>query len=244
MAAINPGSHPILNSRLFHELKVLLGLRTARYALFIALAFLGLWLGYGYHGNYVLKPVQEHKVVFIGDSITNHWDLPDTIGGYRVIKCGVDGETTFDMVERFKVDVHKVRPDKVFILGGINDIQLAYQSNPQDLDHELQKTAHNIKIMTESAQGADIEPVLCSVLPVGEHYSAAPPDDINAAVRKLNVSIEELAQTENVAYLDLGQVLSYPDRHQLKEEYARPDDLHISPLGYAQLTQAVTNFLP
>lgn len=219
-------------------------MKTARYALFIIMAFLGLWLGYGYHGNYVLKPVQEHTVVFIGDSITNHWDLPDYIGEYRVLKRGVDGETTFDMAERFKADVHKIRPDQVFILGGINDIQLAYQSNPQDLDRELQKTAQNIKIMTELAQKADIAPVLCSVLPVGAHYSAAPPDEINAAVRKLNLYIQELAQTEKVTYLDLGQLLSYPDQHLLREEYARPDDLHISPLGYAQLTQAVTDFLP
>ncbi len=218
-------------------------MRTARYALLATLAFLGLWLGYVYHGNFVLKPTQDHTVVFIGDSITNHWDLPDTIGVYRVIKRGVDGETTSDMMARFETDVFQARPDKVFILGGINDIQTAYRADPQGLEAQLQKTARNIAIMTKWALKSDIEPVLCSVLPVGGNYSTLPPDEINAAVRKLNQFIEELARAEQVPYLNLGQVLSHPDRPLLKEEYFRPDGLHISPPGYGDLTNAVSNFL-
>lgn len=217
-------------------------MRTARYALLTALVFWGLWLGYVSHGNIVLKPAQTRAVVFIGDSITNHWDLPEFIAGYRVIKHGVDGDTTSDMVARFETDVLQASPDMVFILGGINDIQTAYMNAPDTMDAELRKTRDNIGMMTEWARRADIEPVLCAVLPVGAN-SALPPEEINTAVQRLNVFLEEIAGNEKVSYLDLGQALSYNDRHLLKEEYARPDGLHISPYGYQQLTLTVSNFL-
>lgn len=73
--------------------------------------------------NIELKSARDsHRVVFIGDSITDFWDLKTFFSGQPYINRGIDGQTTSQMLLRFHQDVIDLEPQSVFILAGINDI--------------------------------------------------------------------------------------------------------------------------
>ncbi len=103
----------------------------------------------------------EKRVVFTGDSITEWWQKADPafFAGRAYINRGISGQTTAQVLQRFRSDVIALQPAVVVILAGINDI--AQNSGPVPLE----KTAGNIMAMAVLARQAHITPVICSVLP-------------------------------------------------------------------------------
>ncbi len=101
----------------------------------------------------------EDRVVFMGDSITQGWKLDESFTGKPYINRGIGGQTTPQMVVRFRQDVIDLKPRVVVILAGINDI--AGNTGPMTLE----QTEGNIASMAELASANGIRVVLCSVLP-------------------------------------------------------------------------------
>src|SRR5436190_7500377 len=97
----------------------------------------------------------EPRVVFMGDSITQGWTLPKP----NYINRGVSGETTPQMLVRFRRDVIALKPSAVVILGGINDI--AGNTGPSTIE----MIEDNLISMVDLARANGIAVVLCSVLP-------------------------------------------------------------------------------
>ena len=111
----------------------------------------------------------EDRVVFMGNSITEFWKNihPDFFVGKTYINRGIGGQTTSQMLLRFRADVINLHPKVVVFLGGTNDIA----GNTGDVT--LDVIEDNIFSMIELARANDISVVLCSVLPVFE-YSWSP----------------------------------------------------------------------
>lgn len=189
-----------------------------------------------------VPPGPRGTILFLGDSITYRWDTPEDIGGCSTINAGIDGNTTANMLLRFQEDVVERKPDRVFILGGINDILIAYQYDLVTLDLHLEKSSENIRLMTRMAEKAGIEPVLCSVLPVAPDFVYSP-EEINATVKRMNSSIKKIASQEKVDYLDLWPYLLDPDTKMLQNGYATEDGIHLSTRGYFELLKAYTTYM-
>ena len=127
-----------------------------------------LWMNdFGNLGRYrdanaklALLNANEDRVVFMGDSITDIWKLAQSFPGKPYINRGIGGQTTPQMLIRFRPDVIDLGPKVVVILAGTNDI--AGNTGPMS-DAEIKA---NLKTMTELARVHGIHVVLSSVLPV------------------------------------------------------------------------------
>ncbi len=139
----------------------------------------------------------ENRVVFMGNSITIGWSaqVPEFFKDKPYINRGISGQTTPQMLLRFRQDVIDLNPKVVLILAGTNDI--AGNTGPMSLEEIMD----NIKSMAELARANGIEPVLCSVLPA-ERYHWKPEKKPDEKIPLLNAMILKYALSRDLIYLD------------------------------------------
>ncbi len=179
----------------------------------------------------------EKRVVFMGNSITEGWSsmLPEFFEGKPYINRGISGQTTPQMLLRFRQDVINLEPKLVVILVGTNDI--AGNTGPMTLDEIM----NNIKSMAELAASNNIEVILCSVLPVFDypwHTGLNPASKIVT----LNKMIHDYAVSKNYFFLDY-HTATKDDRNGLPKDLAE-DGVHPTKKGYkimAELAQKMIN---
>ena len=177
----------------------------------------------------------EQRVVFMGDSITDSWDDPKYGGffpGKPYIDRGISGQTTPQMLIRFRPDVIALKPKVVVILAGTND--LAGNTGPTTLE----QIADNLSSMADLARAHGVQVVLASVLPVSDYGHRAdgrnliqterrPPDRIV----KLNSWIRRYASENGYIYLDYFSVMA--DQSGMLRRDLSEDGLHPNARGYA-----------
>jgi acetyl esterase/lipase/lysophospholipase L1-like esterase len=139
----------------------------------------------------------EKRVVFMGNSITEFWKYNDSaFFASRGYYCrGISGQTTPQMLVRFREDVINLKPSVVVILAGINDI--AENTGPE----KLQNVFGNIQSMVELAHDAHIKVVISSVLPAN-HFPWRPSINPTEKVIQLNKMLKDYADKTGVVYLD------------------------------------------
>jgi lysophospholipase L1-like esterase len=167
----------------------------------------------------------EKRVVFMGNSITEGWIRidPGFFSGKPYINRGISGQTTPQMLVRFKPDVINLKPSVVVILAGINDI--AGNTGPSTLE----MIEDNLSSMAEIAQANKIAVVLSSVLPAYDfpwHPGLQPAEK----VVQLNAWIKNYAMTHKCIYLDYFTPMS-DEKHALKKSYTE-DGVHPTLAGY------------
>jgi len=167
----------------------------------------------------------EKRIVFMGNSITEGWSnhYPDFFAGKPYINRGISGQTTPQMLIRFRPDVISLRPAVVVILAGTNDI--AGNTGPSTLEMILD----NIISMVEIAQANNIKVILCSVLPAFD-YPWKPGLDPAEKIPVLNKMIADYATRNNILYLDYFSTMA-DEKKGLKEEYTY-DGVHPNRNGY------------
>ena len=169
-------------------------------------------------------PVEgETRVVFLGDSITEAWDLSVFFKGKPYVNRGISGQTTPQILLRFRQDVIALNPDTVVILAGTNDI--AENTGPTSVG----AIEDNLKSMVDLARKNGVRPILASVLPAATYpwrLEIRPIDKILA----LNQWMKEYAATEGIGYVDYYSAM-VTDRHGLKAELSS-DGVHPNEAGY------------
>jgi len=173
--------------------------------------------------------------VFMGDSITDMWAQPQFGGffpGKPYIDRGISGQTTPQMLVRFRPDVIALRPKVVVILAGTND--LAGNTGPMTLE----AIEDNLISMAELGRANGIRVVLGSVLPVSNygHDSKGNPVDIRTRrppdkILELNAWIKKYAAEKGYIYLDYFSA-TVDDQGLLKRDTSE-DGLHPNAQGYA-----------
>ena len=170
--------------------------------------------------------IGEKRVVLMGNSITEGWKSMDKEFFERsgFINRGIGGQTTPQMLLRFRQDVIDLRPRVVVILAGTNDI--AGNTGPMTLDQIMD----NLISMAELARQNDIEVILCSVLPAFD-YTWRPGLEPNKKIPALNAMILEYTKSnEGVHYLDYFSAMA-DDRNGLPKTYSE-DGVHPTLEGY------------
>jgi len=187
--------------------------------------------------NALVKPPlkKEHRVVFMGNSITENWvrQDPDYFSKNPYIGRGISGQVTSQMLLRFRQDVINLKPEIVVILAGTNDI--AQNKGPISLD----KIAGNIFSMAELAKANKIKVIICSVLPANK-YSWSPKIKPADLIISLNTKLKEYCKENKVKYLNLYPLL-VNDEKGLKKEYGmrNKDTVHPNLKGYRIIETAV-----
>jgi lysophospholipase L1-like esterase len=174
-----------------------------------------------------LPAAGENRVVFIGDSITDFWKLPDYFPGKTHINRGIDGETTPQMLVRFQQDAINLRPKVVVVLAGTNDIAgVTGPTRNEDIEA-------NYKSMAELAHAHGIRMVFSSVLPVNnytenakENFALRPRERILA----LNAWLKDYCAKHGLIYLDYYSAV-VDDQGMLRKDLTE-DGLHPNAAGY------------
>jgi lysophospholipase L1-like esterase len=161
----------------------------------------------------------------MGNSITEGWSNsdPSFFEGKPYINRGISGQTTPQMVLRFKQDVVDLKPKVVVILAGINDI--AGNTGPMTLE----QTRDNLIAMVQLAKANNIKVVLSSVIPAYD-FPWRPGMEPAGKVVALNKMIKEYADKNNIVYLDYFSSMA-DERNGLKKELGY-DGVHPNPEGY------------
>ena len=184
--------------------------------------------------NAKLLPLEsgQKKTVFMGDSITEFWSVncPDFFSGKPYVNRGISGQTTPQMLIRFRADVIALKPAVVVILAGINDI--AGNTGPSTLE----MITDNIFSMAELAKANRIKVILCSVLPAYDfpwRTGSYPAEKVVI----LNKMIKKYADANEILYLDYYTAM-VNDQKGLNAAYSG-DGVHPNKTGYQVMNPLV-----
>ncbi|HEX3739834.1 MAG TPA: SGNH/GDSL hydrolase family protein [Terriglobales bacterium] len=173
----------------------------------------------------------ENRVVFFGDSITDIWKLDDSFPGKHYVNRGIGGQTTSQMLVRFRQDVIDLQPKILVILAGTNDV--AGNTGPiSNKDIEA-----NLASMADLAKVHGIRVIFSSILPVNnytpeaqEFFASRPPERILA----LNDWLKGYCEKNGLIYLDYFSAM-VDDKGLLKRDLAK-DGLHPDQAGFAVMS--------
>jgi len=173
----------------------------------------------------LLPKANEHRVVFMGNSITEGWlsIRPEFFKNKPYVNRGISGQTTPQMLIRFRQDVIHLKPSTVVLLAGINDI--AENTGPSTIE----MIANNIISMAELAKANHINVIICSVLPANNfpwREGLKPAEK----VRKLNAILQSYSYENKLAYVDYYSAM-VNDSNGLKKELGE-DGIHPNKNGY------------
>jgi len=175
--------------------------------------------------------IDTNRVVFMGNSITEFWRPEFFNENKTFVNRGISGQTTPQMLLRFRQDVVDLKPSTVVILAGINDI--AHNTGPTT----IKMITDNISSMAEQARASNINVILCSVLPANnfpwkKEIKPAP------IVIELNSLIKKYAEKHNLVYVDYYSAM-VDDKKGLRTDLG-DDGVHPNSKGYAIMESIIT----
>ena len=192
--------------------------------------------------NKVRVETKTRKVVtvspnylFLGDSITEMYDLEKYFPDDPVVNSGVGGNTTDDILEDMQQRVYQYNPSKVFLLIGTNDLQDG--KTPDEIFENIKRIVEGIQ---ENRPEAKI--YLESIDPVNRNFeNSGAQDRHNEDIKEINKKIEEYCMEEDLTYIDLYSVLE-DENGDLRAEYTN-EGLHLSEEGYDIVTETLKKYL-
>ncbi len=190
--------------------------------------------------NSELKKINDpNRVVFMGNSITEGWSNfdKDFFINNLFINRGIGGQTTPQMLIRFKPDVVNLNPKAVVILAGINDI--AENTGPITLEN----IAENIISMAEIAKANGIKVLICTTLPAID-FPWSPGMEPGPKVIKLNSILKVYCDSNDITYVDYFSAMSDEKGGLKVPEYTTADDLvHPNLAGYKVMEKIILKAL-
>ena len=185
-----------------------------------------------YYNAKVAQYEQENKqyreyevdVAFIGDSLTDGYDVKAAYPDYTVVNRGISGDTTFGVEKRLKVSLYDIKPKVVVMLIGVNNINTMFE-NYEDILIALRENL------------PETEVILVSLTSMSREWGKN-----NQLAAYNNVKIKILAEKYGFSYVDLYSALLDLETGELREEYT-VDGGHLTAEGYAVFTQAITPVL-
>ncbi|HEY1880838.1 MAG TPA: GDSL-type esterase/lipase family protein [Caulobacteraceae bacterium] len=185
--------------------------------------------------NAALPPPTSDRIVFLGDSITEFWSVmdPTLFDGDRVNR-GISGQTTVQMLGRFRADVIALKPRTLHLLGGVNDI--AGNTGPTTLACILD----NVMSMVELALAHDIRVVLGAATPA-TRFHWRPDLMAQPHIRHLNDGFRAFAAKAGIVFADYYEVLA--DAEGGMRDGASDDGVHPNRTGYSIIRPVVERSL-
>jgi len=170
---------------------------------------------------------KDDRIVFLGDSITDYWKLADYFPGKPYLNRGIDGQSTPQMLVRFRQDVIDLHPRVLVVLAGTNDVAgVTGPTRNEDIEA-------NYASIAELARAHHIRVVFSSLLPVynytedaKESFTLRPRERILA----LNAWLKSYCARNGLVYLDYFSAL-LDDKGMLRRDLS-DDGLHPNPAGY------------
>lgn len=187
----------------------------------------------------VVREELDNNYVFLGDSITNQYDLDKYYIDMPVVNSGIGGNMTNHILKDMNERVYKYNPSKVFLLIGTNDIEFGNSndlliSNVEKIIQGIRKNRPNCKVYLESiypVNGEDEEKIDKNM--VGKRT--------NAVIKDINLKLKKICTKEKCTYIDLYSEL-IDENDNLKLEYTR-EGLHLNENGYKKVTEILIDYI-
>lgn len=165
--------------------------------------------------------------VFLGDSITDFYDLKKYYSDMSIVNSGINGNLTEDILDDLENRVYKYNPSKVILLVGIND--LLYANHDDEISKNIGKIASNIHKKLPNC-----EIFIQSIYPMNKDwYVYASKEEI----KRVNNEIKKICKKNKFKYLDVYSVL-IDDNYQFDKKYT-DDGLHPNEEGYKIITKYI-----
>lgn len=161
------------------------------------------------------------RIIFFGDSITDFWSLSNCFQNQSYVNRGISGQTTSQMLIRFRPDAIALRPKAVILLAGTNDIAGNTGSTT------IAQIQDNLMSIVELAKYHQIRMVLASLLPVSELVAVTRPRD---KIQALNAWMQNYCAENGYVYLDYHSHMV--DDHGFLRSHLSADGLHPNDTGY------------
>ncbi len=174
-------------------------------------------------------PADPNRVVLLGNSITDFWPRrhPEFFAKHgQLVGRGISGQTSYQMLVRFREDVVRLRPKAVVINCGTNDI-----AENGKIPYSEDNTMGNIMSMVEIAKANGIKVYLSSVLPSKCMYWAPEKTQIQDKIASLNARIKAYAKQQGITYIDYYTSMVYGPDRELNPAYTK-DGVHPTADGY------------
>ncbi|MCT4544011.1 MAG: GDSL-type esterase/lipase family protein [Vallitalea sp.] len=185
------------------------------------------------------KGLKPGGIVFLGDSLTEHFITSEFFPEHYVINRGISGDTTDGVLNRLQESVYNVKPEKVFLLIGTND--LGNKKEREYIINNIDRIIINIK---EKLPQTKI--YLQSLYPIRKEgqnkiRKAVVGVRNNEQINSINQNLISLSKKRDITYIDINSLLQDEDG-ELKYKYTL-EGLHISPLGYEVVAKGLYKYL-
>jgi lysophospholipase L1-like esterase len=187
----------------------------------------------------LIKTPDPNRVVFMGNSITEEWGRldKDFFLNNPFVNRGIGGQTTPQMLIRFKPDVINLNPKSIVIMAGINDI--AGNTGPITIEN----TAENIVSMAEIAVASNISVYICSTMPAID-FPWSPGLEPGPKVVRLNSVLKSYCAKKGIPYVDYYSVMADSNGGLKVPEFTSADDLvHPNLAGYKVMEKIILSSL-
>lgn len=178
---------------------------------------------------------EKQNYVFLGDSITNYYDLDEYYDYKYIVNSGIGGDQTTDILKQMKERVYDYNPTKVILLIGINDMASGRSNekilrNIESIVLKIKKNRPYAKIYVES------------VYPLSKKPDSHPYREIgNKKIQSLNKNIKDMCIKHNLTYINVYDSLT-DEKGYLKDKYTE-DGLHLNGLGYHKVTKVLNKYV-
>lgn len=176
--------------------------------------------------------VTPKGIVFVGDSITQGYNVYEFFKGYDVYNRGIGGDTTKGLMTRLDTSIFDLKPAKVFLLIGTNDLSLL-ETTPKEIALRIEEIVNTIKNRLP-----DVKVYIESIYPVVESNNQTEKKPRkNKNIQEINSYLRTIKHAE---YIDLYSILIH--ENQLNSKYTY-DGLHINDIGYEVISNVLRNYI-
>lgn len=185
------------------------------------------------------KTLEKNGIIFLGDSITQYFNIEESFQGIYTINRGISGDTTDGVLKRMDVSVYELEPSKVFLMIGTNDLGKGETpehvfKNIQNIVWNIQENSPETAIYIQSLYPVRSEnSSLFEVFRTGKRTN----EDINA----INKKLDRFCRQNDLTYIDVNSNL-LDERNMLAAPYTY-DGLHITEAGYGEVIETIMPYL-
>ena len=177
---------------------------------------------------------KEDNIVFLGDSIMDWYPIEEIFGDLPIVKSGIAGYETDDILSRMDEMVYRYNPTKVFLLIGTNDLKRD-EDKTKETANKIIEILNNIKTKRPMTKL-----YYQSIYPVNRNLSAAE-ERYNDEIQKVNKMLKEYCSKNNITYIDMYDELA--DNEGNFKDTLTKDGLHPNDLGYARISQVLLRYI-
>lgn len=178
-----------------------------------------------------LESITPHYL-FLGDSITERYDLEKYFENYSVVNSGVGGNITNDLINDLQHRVYKYNPSTIFLMIGTNDVN--QNKSAKNIFENIEKIIKEIQFHLPKSRI-----LVLSILPSSEIWNEHDNNDKRIEVNKM---IKERYNTKKVQYIDLYNILKEKESNKINNSYTT-DGLHLNEKGYELISKKLKEYM-